>query len=417
VECWGNNSDGQLGNGTTTNSSTPVDVTGLTSGVTAISAGGGDPVPGDHTCALTTGGGVKCWGRNNNGQLGNGTTTNSSTPVDVTGLTSGVAAVSAGGAGPVQGEHTCALTTGGGVKCWGWNTSGQLGNGTTTNSSTAVDVTGLTSGVAAISAGGNYTCALTTGGGVKCWGINSYGEIGNGTYTGPDCSGSCHTTAVDVLGLSSGVAAISAGGGHACALTTSNGVKCWGYGYYGQMGNGTTTDSSTPVDVTGLTSGATTVSAGGAHTCALTTEGGVKCWGSNVYGALGDIYSDGSTPVETLRLGPDSDNDGCVDGDERRTTIFAEVFGGRRDYLDPYDYFNPSGDGQNRVDDVLMVVAQYFEDEFLDPPANTILNPNYNPDTDRTLVGPNAWNTGPPNGLQRVDDILNALKQYFHDCV
>ncbi len=137
----------------------------------AVSAGG------RHTCALTAAGGVRCWGDNFFGQLGDGTTTERHTPVDVTGLTSGVAAVSAGA------RHTCAVTTASGLKCWGRNLFGQLGDGTTTERHTPVDVTGLTSGVAAVSAGGLHTCAVTTAGGLKCWGRNITGPVGDGTTT------------------------------------------------------------------------------------------------------------------------------------------------------------------------------------------------------------------------------------------
>ena len=291
AKCWGYNETGQLGNGTTTDSTTPVQVTGLTTGSTAITAGASDARgPWDHTCALTSGGAVKCWGWNYTGQLGNGTTTNSTTPVQVSGLTTGVTAITAGG------MHTCALTTGGGVKCWGDNSRGQLGNGTTTNSTTPVQVSGLTTGVTAITAGHTYTCALATGGGVQCWGDNSGGQLGNGTTTNS-------TTPVQVSGLTSGVTAITASYRHTCALTTGGAAKCWGDNSGGQLGNGTTTSSTTPVQVSGLTTGVTAITAGSFHTCAITTGGAAKCWGDNSGGQLGNgTTTSSTTPVQVTGL-------------------------------------------------------------------------------------------------------------------
>ena len=273
AKCWGTNWSGQLGDGTTNWSATPVDVSGLTSGVAQITMGY------DHACALLTTGGIKCWGANYSGQLGTGTTFQSYVPVDVSGLTSGVAQVSAGF------YHTCALMTNGGVKCWGQGGNGALGNGTFGGALMPVNVSGL-SGVVQISGGYNHHCALTAAGGVKCWGYNSYGEVGNGTFT------SGVGVPVDVNGLTSGVAQISAGGLHTCAVTISGGAKCWGYNYEGALGTGTHTLSSpygiaTPVDVVGLTTGVAQLTAG-YTSCALTTSGGVKCWGSNYYGSLGN---------------------------------------------------------------------------------------------------------------------------------
>ncbi len=155
------------------------------SGVTAITAGY------DHTCALTTAGGAKCWGWNGEGQLGDNTTTQRLTPVNVSGLASGVTAITAGF------EHTCVLTAAGGVKCWGWNGRGQLGDNTTTERLTPVDVVGLASGVAAITVDGLHTCALTAAGGVKCWGSNGGGKLGDNTTTD-------RWTPVNVVGLAGG---------------------------------------------------------------------------------------------------------------------------------------------------------------------------------------------------------------------
>lgn len=277
VACWGYNEFGQLGNGTITSSLLPVAVTGLTSGVTTVSAGD------LHTCAITATGGLKCWGLNN-GRLGDGTSTQRTTPVDVVGLTSNVIAVAA------SDGHTCALTSSGGIKCWGSNTYGQLGDRTRTSRNAPVDVVGLTSGVVAIATGEYHTCALTSSGGVKCWGRANVGQIGDGNIN--DFVGHFeYGTPRDVANMTSGVIAITAGEYHTCALKSAGSVSvyCWGYNSNGQIGDGTQTSRNTPALVSALDfSGVAAITAGDRHTCVRTTAGAVLCWGTNIDGQLGD---------------------------------------------------------------------------------------------------------------------------------
>jgi alpha-tubulin suppressor-like RCC1 family protein len=272
VRCWGQNLYGQLGDGTSVDRAVPRDVVGLATGVTAVAAGGG------HSCALTSGGGVKCWGSNAYGQLGDGTTTSRMTPVDVSGLVSGVVAISAGGA------HTCALLSGGTIKCWGRNLEGQLGDGSTTSRAAPVNVTGSVTGIR-VSAGGGHTCVVTSGGGLKCWGENTYYQVGDGTNTR-------RVAPTDVVGLTAGATMVSAGASGTCAITSAGGAKCWGNGL-----------SATPSDVSGLTSGVGGVAAGGYHACAVTSVHGAKCWGDNSKGQVGDgTTTTRPTPVDVSGL-------------------------------------------------------------------------------------------------------------------
>ena len=273
VKCWGNNNHGQLGDGTISRRVVPVAVTGLNSGIQAIA-------PGDsHACALTAAGGVVCWGNNSHGQLGDGTTTQRLAPVAVAGLDSGVRAIAAGG------DHTCAVTTAGAVFCWGDNVAGQVGDGTTEHRDMPVQVTGLGSGVQAISLGYYHSCALTSAGAVSCWGYAAVGALGDGS-TGD--TNHDRLTPVAVVGLGSGVRAIAAGYEHTCALTTAGAVQCWGWNLGGQLGDGTTTQRLSPVPVTGLSSGVQAIAGGVYHTCALVTANAVYCWGVNTSMQLGD---------------------------------------------------------------------------------------------------------------------------------
>jgi alpha-tubulin suppressor-like RCC1 family protein len=254
VMAWGNNLFGQLGNGTTTESDAPVEVQGLSEAATAVAAGG------YHGLVLLQSGKVMAWGRGAAGQLGNGTTTDSDVPVEVQGLSEEATAVAAGA------EYSLALLKSGKVMAWGENEDGQLGNGTTTDSDVPVEVKGLSAEASAISSGALHAVALLTSGKVMAWGHNGAGELGQGPGTGPETCGSglgmtpCSTKPLEVSGLS-GVSAISAGGADNLALLTSGQVMAWGRNDDGQLGDGTSTGpevcrngicSAKPVEVHGL---------------------------------------------------------------------------------------------------------------------------------------------------------------------
>ncbi len=288
VNCWGNNEHGQLGDGTMVNSSVPVAVKDLR-GVAALAAGW------SHTCALTDAGAVWCWGYNQNGELGNGKTADSSLPVPVSGLTSGVASIG------TREDHTCAVLMGGAVRCWGYNEFGQLGDGTRTSRSVPVDVQGLTGRSIQVVAGMNHTCVLAEGGGAQCWGDNQSGQLGYGQEA------KLRLTPVDVLGLLSGVIALTAANDQTCALTTGGAASCWGNNKYGQLGDGTSDTRYGPVPIEGLEQGTARIAMGWNHACAVLGRGEVKCWGWNYYGQLGDETRATQTrPVSVRRLMEDA---------------------------------------------------------------------------------------------------------------
>ncbi len=328
VWAWGNNSSGQLGNGTTTASTTPGQVSSLTN-MTAIAAGQ------LHTAALKSDGTVWTWGSNAYGQLGNASNTQATLPVQVVSAAN-MTAITAGA------SHTVALKNDGTVWAWGSNAYGQLGNSTVINSTVPVQVTGL-AGVTAIAAGANHTIALKSDGTVWTWGYNSNGQLGvnnnNALSTSPVqaiglgsvtaiAGGTTHTVAlksdgtvwawgfigfnsvgtqspvpVQVAGLSS-VKAITAGIYHVAVLKTDGTVWTWGYNADGQLGLGTTVQAIFPVQVPGLTGVSAIAASGAAHTVILKSDGTVWAWGNNASGQLGDgSTTQASSPVQTKGAG------------------------------------------------------------------------------------------------------------------
>lgn len=270
VKCWGGST--LLGGGGSTSVAVPIpapqQVVGLTSGVQSIAAGTG------HTCALDEAGALLCWGANQAGQLGNGQTL----PNDLRAFV--LQPVRARVSEPAtwvrgNGSRTCAVTRSGAVHCWGcrWN------NANCEVIPTPRKVTELAEPVVAVSVGAYHTCALTSVGGVVCWGGPRNGRLGNGSDSGPNV-----LVAVPVPGLASGVVAIESGNEHTCALTQAGAVQCWGRNYEGQLGDGGSTFSTRPVTPIGLTSGVQRIDMRHHQSCAVMTDGSARCWGTNFMG-------------------------------------------------------------------------------------------------------------------------------------
>lgn len=300
VRCWGNNGSGQLGNGQTADSNTPVQVQGLDSGVISVSASGEKWGNYGYACALLSDKTIKCWGHHP-ANIGNGTTF-SLTPVSFTGLT-GVLQISTGRG------HSCALLESKNVVCWGGNGSGQLGDGSGNNSATPVQVSGLGNVKKVLTASSAWmndgcSCALLESGTVKCWGANPYGTLGNN-----DNSVTYSLVPVDVFGLTGiedlalGYGNDSNGNGTACALHGSGDLFCWGSNSTGMIGNGSYVPTFKPLQVGSLAGRQIGVAAGeggdngSGHVCALNNLGSYRCWGANYAGQLGDgTTNDRTTP-------------------------------------------------------------------------------------------------------------------------
>jgi alpha-tubulin suppressor-like RCC1 family protein len=292
LRCWGVNQYGQLGQGNTTNigdsvgeSTVPVDLGGHDA--VAVSAGE------FHTCAVLDDGSLRCWGRNDHGQLGQGNTTDigdnageSSVEVDLGGAAArGVAAGM---------FHTCALMDDGSVRCWGRNTFGQLGQGNTTDigddSGEHPVTVSLPASAVALTTGGNFTCALLLGGELRCWGYGIEGTMAQGNTNSIGDQLGETTVAVDFGGHA--VRAVSAGAAHTCAILDDGSLRCWGSSAYGMLAQGSTAtigdsagETTVPVDLGGHA--ALLIASGRFHSCAVLDDGSVRCWGFNSDGQLG----------------------------------------------------------------------------------------------------------------------------------
>lgn len=274
VRCWGASDDGHVGNGYPLRfDDAPQTVAGIGPGALDVSAGG------DHSCAVTAAGGVACWGYNGHGQLGDGTTDDSLVPVAVVGLAAPAAAVTAGDA------FTCARLVDGRLQCWGSNSDGQLGDGTTTESWTPVDVADAAT-YTAVDAGTIHVCGRTATGSARCWGSNAVGQLG------VPAAPAKQTTPIEVTSLGSGVTSVVSGGFHSCAVVDPGALVCWGYNHHSQLTSAAGLVAPTPTAPAGLTGVVQGAAAGGEATCAIVDDADVRCWGlAAVTGTMGDAVA------------------------------------------------------------------------------------------------------------------------------
>ena len=299
--CWGRNHRGQLGNNSMVDSSRPVAVnmTGVLAGKTIkqISTGA------YHTCVVASDDNAYCWGENMKGQLGNNSTANSSVPVKVD--TSGVLAGKTIKQISTGHYHTCAVASDDKMYCWGENNNGELGNGSTVDSRVpvAVNMTGVLAGktIKQMSVGTYNTCVIASDDKVYCWGSNAYGQVGNNSLTDSNVPVAVNTTGV-LAGKT--IKQISVGHHRACAIASDDKMYCWGNNMGGALGNGSTADSHIPVSVnmSGILAGKVIrrISIGAFHTCVYATDNKIYCWGSNNYGQLGNNSTANSgVPVAT----------------------------------------------------------------------------------------------------------------------
>lgn len=275
--CWGWQEQGQVGDGSFDYSiSHPREVVGAFDAV-AIDAGY------QHSCAVMADGGVKCWGYDRFGQVGNGAPGSPNVPNDVIGVEH---AIDVG-----TGAHfSCALIDDGTVRCWGHGYHYQLGNGELIETDVAGAPAENVAGATAMAVGGEFVCVIVEGK-VRCWGRNDAGQLGRGSVT-PDPG---VAAVADVAGITDAVD-IAAGGAHACALLEGGGVLCWGNGGRGRLGNGDDENQPAPVAVLDLGGAAVAIDAGDNHTCAILESGAVKCWGYNWEGSLGN----GQAPADSF---------------------------------------------------------------------------------------------------------------------